>query len=409
MEASDIAANAYGGAPAAFGPEYLIPQPFDPRLLVELAPAVAQAAMDSGIATRPIADMDAYRETLWQFVFRTGLMMKPVFTAAKRDRKRVCYAEGEEETVLRAVQTVVDEGLAWPVLIGRPAVIERRIQRIGLRIRAGRDFELVNIDDDPRFNSYWQLYHELMQRKGVTPAVAKAIVRSRATAVAALALRRGEVDALICGLVGRYQKRVRYVLDILGLDEGVHAPAAVTAVINSKGTFFFLDTHVQVDPDAEMIAESTLLAAERLRWFGIEPKVALLSHSNFGSHADASAAKMRQACAMLREMAPGLEVEGEMHGDAALSQAIRERLFPNSQLTGAANLFVMPNLDSANIALNLVRTLTDGVVIGPMLLGVRGAAHVLTPSSTVRRVVNMTALAAVDAQQRAGRQAGLQF
>jgi malate dehydrogenase (oxaloacetate-decarboxylating)(NADP+) len=409
MEASDIAANAYGGAPAAFGPEYLIPQPFDPRLLVELAPAVAQAAMDSGIATRPIADMDAYRETLWQFVFRTGLMMKPVFTAAKRDRKRVCYAEGEEETVLRAVQTVVDEGLAWPVLIGRPAVIERRIQRIGLRIRAGRDFELVNIDDDPRFNSYWQLYHELMQRQGVTPAVAKAIVRSRATAVAALALRRGEVDALICGLVGRYQKRVRYVLDILGLDEGVHAPAAVTAVINSKGTFFFLDTHVQVDPDAEMIAESTLLAAERLRWFGIEPKVALLSHSNFGSHADASAAKMRQACAMLREMAPGLEVEGEMHGDAALSQAIRERLFPNSQLTGAANLFVMPNLDSANIALNLVRTLTDGVVIGPMLLGVRGAAHVLTPSSTVRRVVNMTALAAVDAQQRAGRQAGLQF
>jgi malate dehydrogenase (oxaloacetate-decarboxylating)(NADP+) len=409
MEASDIAASAYGGAPAAFGPEYLIPQPFDPRLLVELAPAVAQAAMDSGIATRPIADMDAYRETLWQFVFRTGLMMKPVFTAAKRDRKRVCYAEGEEETVLRAVQTVVDEGLAWPVLIGRPAVIERRIQRIGLRIRAGRDFELVNIDDDPRFNSYWQLYHELMQRQGVTPAVAKAIVRSRATAVAALALRRGEVDALICGLVGRYQKRVRYVLDILGLDEGVHAPAAVTAVINSKGTFFFLDTHVQVDPDAEMIAESTLLAAERLRWFGIEPKVALLSHSNFGSHADASAAKMRQACAMLREMAPGLEVEGEMHGDAALSQAIRERLFPNSQLTGAANLFVMPNLDSANIALNLVRTLTDGVVIGPMLLGVRGAAHVLTPSSTVRRVVNMTALAAVDAQQRAGRQAGLQF
>ena len=409
MEASDIAANAYGGAPAAFGPEYLIPQPFDPRLLVELAPAVAQAAMDSGIATRPIADMDAYRETLWQFVFRTGLMMKPVFTAAKRDRKRVCYAEGEEETVLRAVQTVVDEGLAWPVLIGRPAVIERRIQRIGLRIRAGRDFELVNIDDDPRFNSYWQLYHELMQRKGVTPAVAKAIVRSRATAVAALALRRGDVDALICGLVGRYQKRVRYVLDILGLDEGVHAPAAVTAVINAKGTFFFLDTHVQVDPDAEMIAESTLLAAERLRWFGIEPKVALLSHSNFGSHADASAAKMRRACAMLREMAPGLEVEGEMHGDAALSQAIRERLFPNSQLSGAANLFVMPNLDSANIALNLVRTLTDGVVIGPMLLGVLGAAHVLTPSSTVRRVVNMTALAAVDAQQRAGRQAGLPF
>ena len=408
-EASDVAASAYGDQACSFGPDYLIPQPFDPRLLVELAPAVAQAAMDSGIAARPIEDMEAYREKLWQFVFRTGLMMKPVFAAAKRDRKRVIYAEGEEEITLRAVQTVVDEGLAWPILIGRPAVIERRIERIGLRIRAGRDFELVNIDDDPRFNDYWQLYHALMQRKGVTPAVAKAIVRSRGSAIAALALRRGDVDALICGLVGRYQKRVRYVVDILGLDDNVHAPAAVTAVINSKGTFFFLDTHVQVDPDAELIAESTLLAAERLRWFGIEPKVALLSHSNFGSHADASASKMRRASAILRERAPDLEVEGEMHGDAALNEAIRERLFPNSLLKGAANLFVMPNLDSANIALNLVRSLTDGVVIGPMLLGVRGAAHVLTPSATVRRVVNMTALAAVDAQQRAQQQTVLAF
>jgi malate dehydrogenase (oxaloacetate-decarboxylating)(NADP+) len=408
-EASDVAASAYGGQACSFGPEYLIPQPFDPRLLVELAPAVAQAAMDSGIAQRSIADMDAYREKLWQFVFRTGLMMKPVFAAAKRDRKRVIYAEGEEETTLRAVQAVVDEGLAWPVLIGRPAVIERRIDRIGLRMRAGRDFELVNIDDDPRFNDYWQLYHSLMQRKGVTPAVAKAIVRSRSSAIAALALRRGDVDAMICGLVGRYQKRVRYVLDILGLDEGVHAPAAVTAVINGKGTFFFLDTHVQIDPDAELIAESTLLAAERIRWFGIEPKVALLSHSNFGSHADASASKMRRAAAILRERAPDLEMEGEMHGDAALDETIRERLFPNSMLKGSANLFVMPNMDAANIALNLVRTMTDGVVIGPMLLGVNGAAHVITPSATVRRMVNMTALAVVDAQQRAGQQPTLAF
>ena len=246
-----------------------------------------------------------------------------------------------------------------------------------------------------------------MQRKGVTPAVAKAIVRTRASAVAALALRRGDTDAMICGLVGRYQKRVRYVTDILGLDEGVHAPAAVTAVINSKGTFFFLDTHVQVDPDAQLIAESTLLAAERIRWFGIEPKVALLSHSNFGSHADASASKMRQAAALLRERAPDLQVEGEMHGDAAVDEAIRERLFPNSVLKGSANLFVMPNLDSANIALNLIRSLTEGVVIGPMLLGVRGAAHVLTPSATVRRMVNMTALAAVDAQKRVSQQRAL--
>src|SRR5690606_3652690 len=302
-ESSDVAANAYGGQPASFGPEFLIPQPFDPRLLVELAPAVAQAAMDSGIAARPIEDMDAYRDKLWQFVFRTGLMMKPVFTAAKRDRKRVMYAEGEEEVTLRALRTIVDEGLAWPILVGRPAVIERRIERLGLRLRAGRDFEMVNIDDDPRFNDYWQLYHSIMQRKGVTPAVAKAIVRTRASAVAALALRRGDTDAMICGLVGRYQKRVRYVTDILGLDEGVHAPAAVTAVINSKGTFFFLDTHVQLDPDAGLIAESTLLAVERVRWFGIEPKVALLSHSNFGSHADPSAEKMRCAAAILRERA----------------------------------------------------------------------------------------------------------
>ncbi|MFB9068122.1 NADP-dependent malic enzyme [Pseudofulvimonas gallinarii] len=407
LESSDIAASAYGGEPCSFGPDYLIPQPFDPRLLVELAPAVAQAAMDSGIASRPIDDMDAYRDKLWQFVFRTGLMMKPVFTAAKRDRKRVMYAEGEEEVTLRALRTIVDEGLAWPILVGRPAVIERRIERLGLRLRAGRDFEMVNIDDDPRFNEYWQLYHSIMQRKGVTPAVAKAIVRTRASAVAALALRKGDADAMICGLVGRYQKRVRYVTDILGLDEGVHAPAAVTAVINSKGTFFFLDTHVQVDPDAQLIAESTLLAAERIRWFGIEPKVALLSHSNFGSHADASASKMRQAAALLRDRAPDLQVEGEMHGDAAVDEAIRERLFPNSVLKGSANLFVMPNLDAANIALNLVRSLTDGVVIGPMLLGVRGAAHVLTPSATVRRIVNMTALAAVDAQQRVSQQRAL--
>ena len=408
-EASDVAASAYGGESASFGPDYLIPQPFDPRLLVELAPAVAQAAMDSGVALRPIQDMDAYREKLWQFVFRTGLMMKPVFAAAKRDLKRVMYADGEEMTVLRAVQTVVDEGLAWPILVGRPAVIERRIERMGLRLRAGRNFELVNIDDDARFNDYWQLYYSLMKRKGATEDSAKAIVRSRGTAIAALALRLGHTDALICGLVGRYEKRVRYMLDILDLDEGVQAPAALTAVINNKGTFFFLDTHVQVDPDAELIARSTILAAERIRWFGIEPKVALVSHSNFGSHADASAVKMRTASALLRAHCPDLEVEGEMHGDAALDEGIRQRLFPESLLTGSANLFVMPNMAAANITLNMIRLLTDGVVIGPMLLGIKGAAHILTPSATVRRVVNMTALAAVDAQhhERQQRQGSL--
>ncbi len=406
-ESSDVASNAYGGQCASFGPDFLIPQPFDPRLLVELAPAVAQAAMDSGIAARPIQDMPAYREKLWQFVFRTGLMMKPVFVAAKRDLKRVMYAEGEEETVLRAVQTVVDESLARPILVGRPAVIEQRIERLGLRLREGRDFDLVNIDDDARFQTYWRLYLSIMQRKGATPAIAKAIVRSRGTAIAALALRQGDTDAVICGLIGRYQKRVRYMVDILGLDPGVTAPAALTAVINDRGTLFFLDTHVQYDPDAELIVQSTLMAAERLRWFGIKPKVALLSHSMFGSHANASASKMRRACALLRECAPDLEVDGEMHGDAAIDEGIRERAFPESLLRGSANLFVMPNLDSAHIALNLVRTLTDGVVIGPMLLGVRGAAHVLTTSATVRRVVNMTALAAVDAQHHQAMQSRL--
>jgi malate dehydrogenase (oxaloacetate-decarboxylating)(NADP+) len=404
-EASDLGA-AYAGETPSFGPEYLIPRPFDPRLLVSLAPAVAQAAMDSGVATRPMVDMEAYREHLNTFVFRTGMLMKPVIERARANLQRVAYAEGEEEVVLRAVQTVVDERIARPILIGRPAVIEARIERLGLRIRPGVDVDVTNIDDDPRFNDYWQLYHQIMQRRGVTPATAKAVVRSRATVIAALMVRRGEADALLCGLVGRYQKKAKYVLDVLGTDQGDDKVAALSAVLNDKGVFFFTDTHMQLDPTAEQIAESALQAAYRVKMFGVEPKVALISHSNFGSHETPSAIKMRDALKRIRVRAPKLEVEGEMHVDAALSEEIRNNLFPDSRLKGRANVLVFPNLDTANTAYNLVRSMTDGVGLGPILMGVSQSAHVLTPSATVRRVVNMSAIAAVEAQIRSAMRQG---
>ncbi|MET0229544.1 MAG: NADP-dependent malic enzyme, partial [Rhodanobacteraceae bacterium] len=399
-EASDVAARAYGGQMPTFGPEYLIPQPFDPRLLVQLAPAVAKAAMESGVATRPIADLRAYHEKLNAFVFRTTLLMKPIFARAQADPKRVVYAEGEEETVLRAVQNVVDEGIAKPILIGRPAVIEQRIQRLMLRMKPGVDFELCNIESDPRFKDYWTLYHDLMQRRGVTPDSAKAIIRSRSTAIAGIMVRRGEADALICGLVGRYQKKLAYLNGILPMDEGVKHFSAMTAVFNDKGVYFFVDTHVAVDPDAERIAEAAQQAILRLKLFGIVPKVAALSHSNFGSHDNASAAKMRRVVEILRERMPKVEIEGEMHADSALNEDVRNRLFPNSRLTGSANLFLCPNMDSANIAFNITRAMTDGVVLGPILMGAAVPAHVLTPAATVRRVFNMTALACVEAQIR---------
>ena len=401
-EATDLGA-AYAGETPSFGPEYLIPRPFDPRLLVSLAPAVAQAAMDSGVATRPMDDMPAYRDRLSSWVFRTGLLMKPVFDRARADRKRVVYAEGEEETVLRAVQTVVDEGLARPILVGRPAVIERRIERLGLRLRIGVDVEVTNIADDPRFNEYWQLYHEIMQRKGITPSAAKALVRSRDVVIAALMVRRGEADALLCGLVGRFVRKLKYVREILGVESESRGLSALSAVLNDKGVLFFTDTHVNVDPTAAEIAESVIQAAFRLKLFGIVPKAALVSHSNFGSSESHSSQKMRDALQILRERAPKLEVEGEMHADIALNAEARERIFPNSRLTGRANLLVFANLDAANAGYNLVRSVTDGVGVGPILMGLASTAHVLTPSATVRRVVNMTAIAAVDAQIRAAR------
>jgi malate dehydrogenase (oxaloacetate-decarboxylating)(NADP+) len=403
MESGDLA-SAYAGESPTFGPDYLIPRPFDPRLLVMLAPAVATAAMESGVATRPIADMETYIEKLAQFIYRTGFIMKPVYERARADRKRVVYAEGEEETVLRAVQTVIDEKLAYPILIGRPDVIETRIQRMGLRMRAGVDFELTNINDDPRFNEYWQQYHALTERRGVTPAAAKNLLRSRPTLIAAIMVERGEADAMISGLVGRYHKKLGYIRSVFGLDPGVSCTSAMSGVINDKGTWFFLDTHVQCDPSAEQIAEATLQATYRLKLFGIEPKVALLSHSNYGSHENASAAKMREVYKILKTRAPKLEVDGEMQADTAWDEALRQRIFPNTTLSGRANLYVMPNLDAANIAYNLVRVMSDGVAIGPILMGVNKPAHILTPSSTVRRVVNMTAIAVVDAQIRAAAQ-----
>lgn len=399
-ELSDIAARAYGDQTFTFGADYLIPQPFDPRLLVSLAPAVAKAAMESGVATRPIEDLPAYSERLGQFVFRTGLLMKPVFDRAKLDVQRVAFAEGEEDTILRAVQYLVDEGLAKPILIGRPAVIEHRIQRLGLRIRAGEHFELTNVDNDPRYTEYWNLYLRLAERRGITPPLAKSLVRSRPTLIAALMVARDEADAMICGIVGRYDRQLRHILDVLPLDPGVGAASAMTAVQNDRGTWFFVDTHVQVDPTAEQLAEATLQAVLRLKLFGIKPKIALLSHSNFGSHGSASACKMRQVLQLVRAQEPTLEIDGEMQADTALNEELRRNIFPNSLLSGRANVFVFPNLDAANIAYNMVRQLTDGVAIGPILMGVSKPAHVLTPASTVRRVVNISALACVEAQLR---------
>ncbi|TWI05947.1 malate dehydrogenase (oxaloacetate-decarboxylating)(NADP+) [Luteimonas cucumeris] len=399
MESSDLG-SAYGGDVPTFGRDYIIPRPFDPRLLMMLAPCVAQAAMDSGIALRPIMDMDAYREKLGQFIYRTGLLMKPVYDRARADKQRVVYAEGEEETVLRAVQTVIDDQLATPILIGRPDVIEARIERLGLRMRAGVDFELTNINDDPRFNDYWQYYHSLTERRGVTPAAAKNLLRSRPTLIAAIMVQRGEADALISGLVGRFHKKLGYLRSVIPLDHGVQSTSAMTGVINHLGAWFFLDTHVQVDPTAEQIAEATLQASYRLKLFGIEPKVALLSHSNFGSHDNPSAAKMRRVREILKTRAPRLDMDGEMQGDTAWDEMLRQRMFPNTTLTGRANLFVMPNLDAANITYNMVRVMTDGVAIGPILMGVSLPAHILTPASTARRIINMTAIAAVEAQIR---------
>jgi len=405
-EITDEVTRAYGGEVPSFGPDYLIPRPFDRRLLVAIAPAVAKAAMDSGVATRPIADLKAYHDRLSQYVFRSGLLMKPMFDRARQDRKRVCYAEGEEERVLQAAQTVVDEGLAQPILIGRRAVVASRIKRLGLRILPGKDFELVDPEDDHRFREYWTLYHSLTERKGVTQSYAQTVVRTRNTIIGALMVRRGEADAMICGTVGKYIRHVGHLLDVIGLAPGVSHAYALTALILPTGTFFLGDTHVTPEPTAEQIAEFALLAAQAVPKFGVLPKAALLSHSNFGTRDTPTAKLMRAALELIHERAPELEIEGEMHGDAAINEQIRLRLFPNSRLRGQANLLIMPTLDAANISFNLLKTLGNGLSVGPMLMGVAMPVHVVVPSITVRGIVNMTAVAAVDAQAAASLGAG---
>jgi malate dehydrogenase (oxaloacetate-decarboxylating)(NADP+) len=397
-EQSDIVARAYGEQNLSFGPDYLIPRPFDPRLIARVAPAVARAAMESGVATRPIADLEAYRQRLNEFVYQSGLIMKPVFTAAKTSPQRVVYAEGEDERVLRAVQVVVDESMVRPTLIGRPAVIEARIARLGLRLKRERDFDVVDPASDPRYQDYSAAYHRLAERRGVTPPIARLEMRRRYTLIGAMLMHMGDADAMLCGVVGRYDSHLRFVDHVIGRRAGVESYAAMNMLLLPKRTVFICDTYVNYDPSAAQIAEMTVLAAEEIRRFGIVPKVALLSHSNFGAADTPTAVKMRKALDILGTTAPGLEVDGEMHGDAAISEETRGRAFPNSRLKGEANLLVMPTLDAANIAFNLLKTAAgEDITVGPMLLGVARPVHILTPSATVRRIVNMTALTVVDA------------
>ncbi|MGD8789264.1 MAG: phosphate acyltransferase, partial [Burkholderiales bacterium] len=397
-EQSDVVAMAYGNQEMQFGAEYLIPKPFDPRLIVTIAPAVARAAMESGVATRPIEDFSAYRDKLIQFVYHSGLIMKPVFSAAKANPKKVVYCEGEDERVLRAVQVVVDEGLARPVVIARPEVLLPRIEKYGLRIKPDRDFDLVNPNSDTRFRDYWQDYYQMMQRKGVSEDYAKREVSRRTTLMGALMVRNGDADAMICGTIAQFSLHLQYISDVIGLRPGVDRFAAMNMLILPGKTIFICDTYVNKNPGAAEIAEITMLAAEEVQRFGLVPNIALLSHSNFGSSRDESAVKMSRAREILQERAPHLQVEGEMHGDAALDEAIRMRIFPNSRISGEANLLIMPNLDAANIAFNLLKvTAGEGITIGPILLGAKKPVHILTPTATVRRLVNMAALCSVDA------------
>jgi malate dehydrogenase (oxaloacetate-decarboxylating)(NADP+) len=395
---SEVAARAYGGEARTFGPGSLIPNPFDPRLILRIAPAVAQAAIESGAATRPFGDFEAYRERLNRFVFRSGFIMKPVFTRAKERPMRVIYAEGEDERVLRATQVIVEEGLAQPLLIGRPSVIETRLDRFGLSIRPGRDFTLINPEDDPRYREFVQAYVEAAGRRGITPDAARTIVRTNATVIAALSVRLKIADAMICGLEGRYMAHLKNIRDVIGLAPGVDEFAALSLVITNKGAYFMADTQVTPEPSAEAVADMAVLAAAHVRRFGLDPKIALLSHSDFGSFDSASAAKMRSALRLLQERNPEIEAEGEMNGDTALNPAIRERVFPHSRLKGEANVLIMPNLDAANIAYQMTKVLADALAVGPILIGAAMPAHILTPSVTARGVINMTALAAVEAQ-----------
>jgi malate dehydrogenase (oxaloacetate-decarboxylating)(NADP+) len=397
-EGSDIVAAAYGEDLPVFGPDYLIPKPFDPRLILKLAPAVAKAAMDSGVATKPIADFGIYQEKLGQFVFRSGLVMRPLFARAKRSPKRVIYAEGEEEKVLRAAQVIVDEGFARPVLVGRADVVKARIERLGLRLRAEAHFDLVDPQADRRYSEYWRDYHRIMERHGTSPAQARTVLRTSNTVIAAMLLRKGEGDAMVCGTIGQYHRHFRHVMNVIGLKPGVKSAAALSVLVLADRPIFVCDTYVSYDPTPSQIAEMTVMAAEQVRRFGLEPKVALVSHSDFGTHNDPPAEKMRRALAEILVLSPDLEIEGEMAADSALSEEIRREIFPHSRLKGAANLLVMPTLDAANIAFNMMTVLAEAQPIGPILLGAAMPVHILTPSVTARGVVNISAIATVDAQ-----------
>ncbi|MFQ5936133.1 MAG: NADP-dependent malic enzyme [Acidiferrobacterales bacterium] len=401
VEPSDVVKKAYGAESLTFGPEFIIPKPFDPRLITQVAPTVAKAAMDSGVATRPVEDLRAYCQRLSQVVFRSSGFMEPIFARAKEQPCRLVYAEGEEERVLQAAQQVIDEGIAEPILIGRPEVVEYRLQQLGLRMRVGIDFELVNPLSDPRFREYWSTYHEIMGRKGVSPAGAETVVRTQSTAIAALMVYRHDADAMLSGTVGSFRAHLKHILDVIGKAEGVGDVSTLTALILPQGTFFICDTHVTPEPEAEEIAEMTLLCAAEVRRFGITPKVALVSHSNFGTNDTASARKMRAAAALLHKRVPKLEVDGEMHAEAALSAEIRDRAYPDSKLKGQANLLVMPNVDAARIAYGLLGCLGGGVSVGPILVGAARPAHVVTHAISVRGLLNMSAIAVVQAQMHA--------
>jgi malate dehydrogenase (oxaloacetate-decarboxylating)(NADP+) len=398
-EQSDVVASAYAGQRLSFGPEYLIPKPFDPRLMMQIAPAVAEAAQASGVALRPIADMDAYRSKLQSFVYASGTLMKPIFTIAKRAKaKKVAFAEGEDRRVLSALQVIVDEGLAEPYLVGRASIIKARIEKLGLRLKEGRDYQIVNIDDDKRYREYWQVYHQMMERRGVTEQLAKIEMRRRLTLIGSMLLHKGEVDGLICGTWGSTELHLNHVDQVIGRRAGVQTYACMNGLLLPGRQVFLVDTHVNYDPTAAQLCEITILAAEEMRRFGIQPKAALLSHSNFGSSNQPSAVKMREALSLIQRAAPWLEVDGEMHGDAALDAEYRAELMPRSTLSGEANLLVLPNIDAANISYNLLKTASGGgIAIGPVLLGAAKPVHILTPSTTVRRIVNMTALTVADA------------
>ena len=397
-EAVAEVASVYADEDLKFGPEYLIPKPFDPRLIVDLPIAVAKAAIKSGVATRPIEDFDAYQEKLERFYIRSQFVMRPIIDKAKADPQRIAYCEGEEDHVLQAVQMVLDEGFAKPVVIGRRDVVAARIKKLHLRMELDKDFELVDPQNDSRYKKYWQTYHEIMKRKGVSPEVAKTVLRTSTTVIGSLLVNKGDADALVCGCVGNFHDHLEHINDIIGLKPGVETAAAMRAIILPQGTFFVCDTHVNPNPSIPQISEMTLMAAEEIQRFGITPKVALLSHSNFGTHKDDSAFKMHAAFLDVQRRKPDLEIDGEMHADCAISEKIRKVIMPHSCLTGSANLLVMPNLDAANISFNLIKVLTDGVTIGPILLGVHRPAHILTPAVSSRGILNVSALATVEAQ-----------